>query len=430
MKKRFLISFLFITTITFAQQLTLEDAIKLAVKNNFDIQIAKNTVAINSTNNHIGVAGGLPTVSANITDQESMVSINQKLNTGVTINRNGATSNNLTANITGTMLLYNGNRVIATKNKLELLHKQSEQLLNVKIQNTIADVMVKYYDIVKQQSYIKTLQLAIELSRKQLELVQIQQSIGLANNSDLFQTEIALNTRIQDLKQQQLIINLAKTDLLNLLNLNPDSLIVIKDTIINDQQILLDDVLNGINQNPLIVSLQQQISINELMEKETAALRIPSVRTNAGLNYGRNQASAGQLLLNQSYGPFINIGVSIPIYNGSSLKRQQKVANINTQTAKLQKENSVASFKSNTIKTYQSYSANLEMAQTQASTYKISEQLVQLVIQRYQLSQATILELQEALRSFESAGYRLTNLLYTIKLAEIELKRISGKLAL
>lgn len=430
MKNIFLIPFLLIASISFAQHLTLDDAIKLAVKNNFDILIAKNNVAINSTNNHIGVAGGLPTVSANITDQESMVNINQKLNTGINITRNGATSNNLTANITGSMLLYNGNKVVATKNKLEQLQKQSEQLLNVKIQNTIADVMVKYYDIVKQQSYIKTLQLAIELSRKQLEIVQTQQSIGMANHSDLYQTEIALNTRIQDLKLQQLVIHQAKTDLLNLLNLNPDSLIVIKDTIINDQQILLDDVLNGITQNPLIVSLQQQITINELIEKEITALRIPTVRTNAGLNYGRNQASAGQLLLNQSYGPFINIGVSIPIYNGSSLKRQQKVANINTQTAILQKANSIANFKSNTIKTYQSYSANLEMAQTQISTYKISEQLVQLVIQRYQLSQATILELQEALRSFESAGYRLTNLLYTIKLAEIELKRISGKLSL
>ncbi|HMZ45311.1 MAG TPA: TolC family protein [Chitinophagaceae bacterium] len=430
MRNFFNLLLILITSSTYAQQISLPDAINIALKNNFDIQIAKNTVTINSINNHIGIAGGLPTVSATISDQESMIGINQKLNTGVTINRSGATSNNLTANITGTMLLYNGNRVIATKNKLAELQKQSEQLLNAKIQNTIADVMVKYYDIVKQQSYIKTLELAIELSRKQLELVEAQKAVGMANNADLFQTEIALNTRIQDLKLQQLIINQAKTDFLNLLNLNPDSLIVINDTIINDQHILLDDVLNGIHQNPLIISLEQQIKINQLVEKETAALSIPSVRTNAGFNYGRNQASAGQLLLNQSYGPFINIGVSIPIYNGSSFKRQKQVATINTNNAKLQKESSVAGFKSNTIKTYQAYAANLEMASTQQNTYNISAQLVNLVLQRYQLSQATILELQEALRSFESAGYRLTNLLYTIKLSEIELKRISGKLGL
>jgi hypothetical protein len=36
-------------------------------------------------------------------------------------------------------------------------------LLNAQIQNTIAAVMVKYYDVVRQQGYIKTLQQSIEL---------------------------------------------------------------------------------------------------------------------------------------------------------------------------------------------------------------------------------------------------------------------------
>jgi hypothetical protein len=61
------------------------------------------------------MAGGLPTVTASASDQESVVNINQKLNTGVEISRNGATSNNLSANVSGSMLLYNGYRVVATK---------------------------------------------------------------------------------------------------------------------------------------------------------------------------------------------------------------------------------------------------------------------------------------------------------------------------
>ena len=40
----------------FAQQLTLQDAINVALKNSFDIQIAKNNVEINTINNHIGMA--------------------------------------------------------------------------------------------------------------------------------------------------------------------------------------------------------------------------------------------------------------------------------------------------------------------------------------------------------------------------------------
>ena len=412
----------------FAQQLTLQDAINVALKNSFDIQIAKNNVEINTINNHIGMAGGLPTVTATASDQESVVNINQKLNTGVEISRNGATSNNLSANVSGSMLLYNGYRVVATKKRLEQLQLQSEQLLNAQIQNTIAAVMVKYYDVVRQQGYIKTLQQSIELSQKQLELVQVKQNIGLANNADLFQTQIALNTRQQDLQAQQLIVQQTKTDLLNLLNLNPDSTISINDTIVTTKNILLVDVMNGIEQNPQIISLDQQVKISELIEKETASLRAPSLRTNLGLNYGRNQATGGQLLLNQTYGPFVNIGITIPIYSGGTVKRQERTANINTQNAKLQKQNVLLDFKATTVRTFQSYTGNIEQALTQKNTYEISAKLVNLVLQRYQLAQATIIELTEAQRSFEDAGYRLTNLNYNAKIAEIELKRLSGKL--
>lgn len=411
-----------------AQQLSLKDAINIALKNSFDIQIAKNNVEISTINNHISMAGGLPTVTGTASNQESVINLNQKLNGGTEITRNGAASNALTANVTGTMLLYNGYKVVTTKKRLEELQHQNEQLLNAQIQNTIAAVMVKYYDVVRQQGYIKTLEQSIALSKKQLELVEVKQSIGLANNTDLYQSQIGLNTRLQDLQTQKTIIVQAKTDLLNLLNLDPDSSITIMDTILVNNNVKMVDVLNGINNNPQILSLQQQIKINELLEKETASQKAVSVRANVGVNLGRTQQTAGQVLLNQSYGPFVNVGVTIPIYTGGTIKRQQQMAAINTQNAKLQKENFLTDYKASAVKTYQAYTSNMELAKTQLNTFNITTQLTSLVGQRYQLGQATILDLQDAQRSFEDAGYRLININYNAKIAEIELLRLSGKL--
>jgi outer membrane protein len=281
--KKITILFLLFATKAFTQQLTLQDAINISLKNSFDIQIAKNNVDINKINNNMGIAGGLPTVTGTASDQESVVNINQKINTGTEINKTGATSNNLNANATGTMLLYNGYRVITTKKRLEQLQAQSQQTLNAQIQNTIAAVMTKYFDVVRQQAYIKTLQQSIDLSKKQLELIEVKQSIGLANNANLFQSQIDLNTRQQDMQTQQLIVNQATTDLLNLLNVKPDSSVTIKDTIVVDATVQLDEVMNAINQNPQILFLDQQIKINQLIEKETAAQRYPSLRANTGI---------------------------------------------------------------------------------------------------------------------------------------------------
>ncbi|MBC7588529.1 MAG: TolC family protein, partial [Chitinophagaceae bacterium] len=119
-----------------------------------------------------------------------------------------------------------------------------------------------------------------------------------------------------------------------------------------------------------------------------------------------------------------------PIYNGGVIKRQQKVANINTQNAKLQKQSLLLDYESNAIKIFQSYTNSLKQLETQKKTYALSQKLVDLSYQRFQLAAATIIELREAQRSFENAGFRLVNLSYAAKIAEVELKRVSGKLGL
>ncbi len=60
----------------------------------------------------------------------------------------------------------------------------------------------------------------------------------------------------------------------------------------------------------------------------------------------------------------------------------------------------------------------------------IAAALHQLTLQRFELSAATIIEVREAQRSFVEAGYRLVNLSYSAKVAEIELKRLASQLGI
>src|SRR5262249_82188 len=148
------------------------------------------------------------------------------------IKRNGATGNTLTSSLNASILLFNGSRVVTTKKRLEELQLQSEQYTNSLIQNTVAAIMTAYYDVVRQQSYMKTIDGSIAASQKRLEIVKAQQNVGLANNADLFQSQLDLNTLLQSKQSQQLIIDQSKTQLLLLLNLKPDSLIAVSDTIV------------------------------------------------------------------------------------------------------------------------------------------------------------------------------------------------------
>ena len=104
-----LILFLANSLKSFSQDtLRLPDAINLALKKSLDISIAKNNIEAATILNSTGFAGGLPIVTGSITDNESLTSVNQKLNTGTTIQRNNAAANALNANVTGSILLFNG----------------------------------------------------------------------------------------------------------------------------------------------------------------------------------------------------------------------------------------------------------------------------------------------------------------------------------
>jgi len=429
MKRIFFILIIFlISHSVFSQSLSLQDAINIALKKSLDLQLLKNNVEISQVNNNIGVAGGLPVVTASASDNEQSTNVNQELNTGTIIKRNGAVGNSLTSGVTAGILLYNGSRVIATKNRLQQLESQSEQYLNSQVQNTMANVMTSYYDIVRQQAYIKTIDKSIDVAQQQLNIVKTQQSVGMANNADLFQSQISLNNLVQQRQAQLLVIDQAKTGLLLLLNLKPDSLININDSIIVDTTLILGNILNDLNRNADILAADEQIKINQFIVKETAAQRYPSLRASAGYNYNRSQTTAGNLLLNQSSGPIAGLTLGIPIYNGSIYKRQQKVAEINVQNATLQKDIVIRNYKAQAVQTYQAYISSLQQLDSQKINVELAQKLIDLELYRFRLHAATIVELTQVQQSFQQAAFTLTNLSYAAKSSEIELKRLINQI--
>jgi len=432
MKRIFIVSFCFACLSGFAQQrLTLTEAVNLALKNSYDLELARNNIEISDINNNIGIAGGLPAVTGSFTDQEQLTSINQKFaDASRDTKRDNVASNNMGIGVTGSFLLFNGSRVITTKKRLEQLLAQNQQLLSAQVQNTIAGVMTKYYDVVRQQNYLKTIALSIEVSQKRLDILQVRRDVGLSNNADLFQAQLDLNALVQTQQSQQLVVDQAKTDLLNLIFLKPETQIVISDTIIVDRTISFDSVRTALARNPSVIAADQQIRINELIEKETAALRYPSLRALAGYNFANTNSGAGFALLNQSYGPFIGVNLAIPIYNGGIFKRQQQIASINTRSARVQRDQLYLNYESGTVRTYQAYTSSLNQLKSEQEAYKLATQLLDLVLQRYQLGQATIIDLRVAQQSFVDEGYRLVNLSYAAKVAEIELRRLASSFAL
>lgn len=430
MKKGFLYGFVFLLPIVgLAQNLTLPNAINIALQNSLGLQISKNYVAIAGINNNYATAGGLPVVIGSATNTEQSVSLVQEYaNAANNKTSSNVGSNGLSAGVTGSMILFNNGRVVTAKKRLGVIEDQTKLQLNARQVSIVYNVMVKYYDVVRQQGYAKTLEQSIVVSKQKQDIVKAQQSVGLANNTDFFQSEVDLNTQLLNLQAQQLIIDQDKTDLLTLLTLKPDSAISINDTILVDKGIDYGAIKASISSNPDIKVAYDQIVINQYLVKEIGTQRYPALGVSGGYNFMRTQSAAGFTLLNQNYGPFIGVNFSIPIFNGGIYKKQEQVAGINVNTARLQKDTLVLGYTSIVVKNWQAYQNNLKQLSTAQKNYQISQQLLSLVLQRFQLHQSTIVDVKNAQQSFENAGYLLINISYAAKVAEIQLKRFANQL--
>ena len=409
--------------------LSLNQAVQTALKNSYDIQLVENTVAIAKNNNNIGVAGALPTVSSTVNNNKSLSTIEQKFADPTrNTTKTGVDGNTLTAGLTASVIIFNGYRIMTTKDRLATIEKQSEQQLQTQLANTTATVMQQYYNIIRQQAYLKTIEKSIEASKQRLDIVETRQKIGVANQADYLQSNLDLNALIQGKQNQLLIIDQAKADLLNTMVLPTTTSITIQEDIKVDSKISLSEVESKIKANPILQSAEQLININQFIEKETKALMYPTLRASTGYNVTSSSSAAGFSLLNESYGPFLGLNLSIPLYGGGVAKHSLKTAKLNTNSARLQYKNAELDLSTELYKTYQSYQNNLQQIPTESDNFKMSQSLLELVMQKFQLGQATMVDVKQAQQSFENAGFRLVSLRFNAKIAEIELKRLSNQL--
>lgn len=410
------------------QAFTLASAIDTALRNNFDIRIAKNYVEIARKNNTYGVAGGLPYVSASAGDNYSGSDISQQMSDGTKTELAGVRENAVNAGVSAGMVLFNGFRVVATKERLSHLENQSEVQLNQQIQQTIADIMVSYYDIMRQQNYLKIIEQSLDVSRQKLEISNVRDQVGMADAVDLLQAQTDVNSAEQLLALQQLAVEQNKADFLLLINVEKQFPYVVDDTIVIDESLQLDPIMGYLKRNPQYLSAELQVLIDEQIVKEVAAQRYPSLRLNAGYDFYQSDMSKGSVSMNRNYGPTAGIALQVPIFNGFAYKSQQDVAKIRVDNSILEKESLFDVLETRAGNLFRAYSTTLQQIEAQRKNFEMTQKLVNVVLQQFNLGQATILDVKAAQSSFENSAYLLVNLLYSAKVAEIELKQLTYSL--
>jgi outer membrane protein len=135
----FLLLFLFFFSDQSLSQetLSLEEAIKIALSNNYSINIARNESEIAKNNVSLGNAGALPSLDVSGSYIKSSNDTKQEYFDGRTINRNGAKSTNITAGVNLNWTIFDGLRMYANLDMFKELNRIGEDNFREKVETNL-----------------------------------------------------------------------------------------------------------------------------------------------------------------------------------------------------------------------------------------------------------------------------------------------------
>lgn len=410
--------------------LKLEDAVKIALENNYEIKISKNNLKIDETNSTAGNAGMLPSVSANLVNSNSILNTSQTQSTGEERTSNNARNFNLTYGVGLDWTVFDGMKMFARREQLKVLQQQGEAELKLTIITKISDVYSNYYDLVQQQQQIKALDTAIVISKQRLTTAQNRYSIGKSSKLEVLNAQVDLNTDTSSLLKQLELYQNSKIRLNEILARDSQTAFKVEDEIQIDETLLYADLKTlSEKQNPQLQAQLLEKNNAELQLKQIKAGRYPTVKINSGYNFTRSEASLGFVSQSQSRGLVYGINASLPIFNGFNQNRNEKVAKLQVEnvenTINLQKN----ALQSQLSAAFQSYQTYLELAKVEETNVDIAKQNLDITLSKFKIGTITPIEYRTAQLNYVNAIVRFSNAQFQSKLYEISLKELSGSLS-
>lgn len=425
-----LLLFLFCIAKTNAQQsLSIEEAIKIALENNYEIKIASNDLKVDQINNAVGNAGMLPTLTANVVDNNNVQNLSQIRLDGTENSLNNAKSNSLTYGVGLSWTVFDGMSMFARRDQLHELEKLGESELKLSILTKISDVYTTYYDLVQQQQQLAALDSTLVISNQRLTLAENRFSIGKASKLEVLNAQVDLNTdKVTLLRQKELFTN--TKILLNQILARDTKIDFTVTTIFKvDGDLKLNELTDlAQKQNPQLEAQIINKRVAELQLKQVKATRYPTIRVNTGYNFTETESSLGFTTQSSARGLNYGFTASLNLFDGFAQHRNEKIAHLAIENAKLQIDQQNLNLETQLATAYQTYLTNLELIELEKNNETIAKQNLAITLDKFHIGTITTLEFRTAQLNYVNATVRYTNAQFQAKISEIGLKELAGKL--
>ena len=430
LKFSLLFSLLLMTT-AMAQQnvLTMDGAIAIAVKNNHDLRVARNTTRLAELDAGLNNSGYLPTLSAGGSISYSDEVQNVTFSDGSSTSIEGAVTESYNASITAEYLIFDGMVRKFTQDSntanFDLKRLQERQ----QIENTIITIYQNFFNVAFQQQVVENLKVNMKNSLDRLERTKKNLKYGQGTYLDELNAQVDLNNDSINYREAIRDLNNLKRDL-NLVLGREVATTFTTDTLVTFTEELLElNVLDEAERNNVqMILAEQNILLSEIDIKINRAQFLPKISGSGSYRWNESENPPTSFALNnESYGINLGLNLSWNIFDGRNLARVKK-AKITKATREIELEEVKFQLKTDVLNAIETYSLSEYKLNAESKNLETNELNFKRSQKQYNLGQITAIEFRQAQINLFNARNNRAKAKYDLKIAEINLKQLMGAL--
>ncbi|MFA0963453.1 TolC family protein [Roseivirga sp. BDSF3-8] len=413
-----------------APLVTLDEALAIALRQNYSLRIAERDLEIAENNVTIGNAGFLPSLQAsgnyNYSNQDTRIEFASP--EADNIDRSGAVSESYGGALTLNYTIFGGgrfyiyDRLIAQSDIARLQESQA-------MQQTILDVSTQYLDMAGQYRSVQINEQAIAISAERYLRVKGRYEFGGVSKLELLNAEVDLRNDSITWKQSILAFKQQQNDFNVLLGVPVDTTYRIDTAFSYTRNLELQTILSEADQrNPSLRLAKLDRQVNELRVKETNAGFWPILDLSGGYQYNRTENEAGFVALQRTKGWNTALNLTFVIYDGDNRNRLVQNAEVNLASSDIRLEQARATLQADIRNAWVAYTTNVDLLESSLDNLEVARLQYTRSQEAFATGEINGLDLRDAQLNLIRARKNVSDQQIAVRQAEISLYYHAGLL--
>lgn len=420
---------LLLSSWSFAQMLTFEEAVQQTLDNNYGIRLAIQDQTIARNNATKENVGYLPTADLSAGGNYSLGGSTQKFGNGNENVVKSAASLSGNASVAANYVILNETRSHTLKQLQEILNLSDLQL-RLTVETNLFELANAYFEIARLTENLLALEETVEVSNRRLERVQYQYDYGQGIRLDLLNAEVDVQRDSINLFNANQQLANAKRNLLLIMGAGSDPTFEVDTLVTYDERLMLDQLLvSALENNVNLKLLEKNMDVSRVDFDIIESGRKPILGVNATYSFSVQDNPDGAFITSSnSRGLGLGLNLAWNLFDGGLRKIRTENAKISLQSLEIQLQEAKQVIETDVRNAWEAYQNALKVLVTERTNLSVNQLNLQRSEDQFNIGQITSVEFRQAQLNLVNAKTSYNTAKYNAKVIEVQLKQLAGQL--